>query len=290
MNTNIKRTLAAAAAAMLLPACTALAIEYDLTTTSPISVPGDVGGTGIFANHWEQPAGTGVFDPFLTIEREAAGGNSSYFEQGYNTDGHTALYMDQQRPHWNTLLTLGDLAKVEMDSLLYFCFVLDANEPGGKKSLISVDNVRIYTSATDNTAAVGNDLSKLDDLGDLRWAMNDPTQNADGSFNDEDWVKLDADQENVGYNSNGGSGQADMVLYVPVDAFAGASDTDYLWFYNLNGVKYKVDANKGAEAGYEEWRACLDLAKVPDGGSTVALLGLGLAALGIIGRKRAKTS
>lgn len=286
MNTSLKTMAACAAAAVVLPASTAMAMEYDLTTTSPISVPGDVGGTAIFANFWEQPAGTGVFDPFLTLEREASGGNPSYYEQAYNTDG-APLYLDQQRPHWNTLLQIGDLAEIDMGGINYFGFILDANEPGQDKSLISIDNVRIYTSATDNTATVGDNLNKLDQLGDLRWALNDPTKQ-NGKFNDEDWVKLDADQENVGYKSNGGSGQADMILYVPVDAFAGASDDDYLWFYNLNGVKYSADSDLGAEAGYEEWRAVLGRTSVPDGGSTLALFGLGLAAVGALKRRNRK--
>ena len=256
----------------------------DLTQKPQGFVTG-VGGTAIFANQWEQPTGTGVFDPFLTIERDASGGNPSGLEQGYNTDG-APLYNDQQRPHWNTLLRLGDLAEVDRGGTFYHCFILDANEPGANKSLISIDNVRIYTSTADNTASVGSNLNKLDQLGDLRWAMNDPAK-LNGKLNDTQWVLLDADQEDVGIhpNANGGSGQSDMVLFVPVSAFARADEDDHVWFWNLNGVKVEANSDLGAQAGYEEWRACVDITSVPDGGLTIALLGLGLMGIGVAQRR-----
>jgi len=281
----------AIAAAVVLPAPSALAVPrpttaYDLTQYDSVVVPGEAPpgvSDAIFENFFDQPTGTGVFQPFLTLEREAAGGNPSYYEQAYNTDG-APLYLDELRNHWNTTLKVGDLAETEKNGAFYYCFILDANEPGKNKSLISIDNIRIYTSAMDNTANVGDDLSKLDDLGDLRWAMNDPVLNLDTTFNDDPWVLLDADQDNVLSNSNGGSGKADMILYVPVSAFAGASDADYLWFYNLNGVKYEADSTYGAEAGYEEWKACVKTTSVPDNGTTLGLFGLGLLAVGLLGR------
>jgi hypothetical protein len=269
----------------------AMAIEYDLSgNQGPHSVTGDVGGTAIFANHWTQPAGTGVFEPFLTLDGNGQTSTGvKNIEQAYNTDGHTALYLDQLRPEWNTRLTIGDLAKLDVNGTAYYGFLLDANEPGGNKSLISIDNIRIYTSSTDNTASVGSDTGKLNDLGTLRWAMNDGLKNPDGSFNIDTWVKLDSAQDNIDHNGpnppNGGSGQSDMIVYVPVSAFAGAQDSDYLWFYNLNGVHYTADKDLASESGFEEWRAIKGPTSVPDGGTTAALLGIGLLGLAAIRRK-----
>ena len=271
------------------------ALEHDLTPAgdTTIEVNGAFGGKAIVSDHFTQPAGTGVFEPFLTLD---ANGQTStgtkVIEQAYNTDGFTAMYLDQLRPQWNERLTLGDLAQIDVnnDGILYYAFLLDANEPGADKSLISVDNVRIYTSPTDNTALVQNDISKLDLLGDLRWALNDPTKLVNNKFNIENWIKLDSAQENVeaGSNpSNGGSGKSDMVLYVPVDAFAGAADTDFLWFYNLNGVHYTADKDLAAQSGYEEWRAVVGPhVNVPDGGATAVLLGLGFLSLAAFARKK----
>ena len=250
--------------------------EIDLTTpgdTSLHQVTADFGGNGFVQNFTSNPAGTGVFDPFLTLERAASGGNPVNSESAYNTDGFTALYLDQQRPQWNDRLKLSDLAVVNQGNVSYYVFELDANEPGGDKSLLSIDNVRIYTSAADNTGGVQSDESKLNDLGTLRWAMNDPLK-AGSLYNVDEWIKLDASLSDQLKKANGGSGWSDMLLYVPVSAFAGALPNDYVWFYNLNGVHYSADydpndVNLGAEAGYEEWRAVVANA-VPDGGATVA--------------------
>jgi len=96
------------------------------------------------------------------------------------------------------------------------------------------------------------------------------------------WIKLDASQG----DRNGGQGISDMRLYVPISAFVGALATDYVWFYNLNGVQYLTDPTLGAGAGYEEWRALTKVSPgtndtpVPDGGATAALLGLGMLVVG----------
>ena len=259
--------------------------EIDLTNnldTSLHTILGSygVGGGGFVGNFVTQPAGTGVFDPFLTVNSPA----SDSIERGYNTNG--VLYLDQQRPAWNTLLTLGQLAKVNLNGSLYYAFELDANEPGNAKSLISIDNVRIYTSSADNTASVQNNETNLGLLGNLRWAMNDPL-NQGSNYNIAQWIKLDANQN----QGNGGSGISDMILYVPTDAFAGAGANDYVWFYNLNGVHYKANGDLAATAGYEEWRAVVSVSsggdgggggpqgQVPDGGSSLILLGSALAGL-----------
>jgi len=283
-----------AVATALLPTNNANADEIDLTAVgvdTPQTVHADVGGDGLVANYHTQPAGTGVFDPFLTVERTAAGGNPAGIERGYNTDG--VLYLDQQRPAWNQLVKLSDLAVVNVNGGSYYAFELDANEPGNGKSLLSVDNVRIYTSTADNTGFVQNHEASLDSLGTLRWAMNHPLtpQGTDttgaGSYNIDNWIKLDSNQSDVDAKSNGGSGISDMILYVPSDAIdkAKADGDIYLWFYNLNGVHYTADADLAAEAGYEEWRPVTP-DQVPDGGNTLVLFGTAIAALGVLGRRR----
>ena len=258
----------------------AQATEFDLSAvgTQSFNIVGDFGGTAIVSDFWTQPTGTGVFDPFLSLDAngQTSTGNN-YIESAYNSDGHNALYLDGHRPSWNTSLRVGDLASISISGTNYFAFILDANEPGGSKSTISVDNIRIYTSATDNTASVGNDLSKLNNLGTLRWAMNDPLMTG-SSFDVAKWIKLDASQENINKGSNGGSGMADMIVYIPKAAFFGASASDYLWFYNLNGVHYSSEKGLAAQAGFEEWSAVTGpQAQVPDSGTTIFLLGLGLS-------------
>ena len=230
-----------------------------------------------------------MFESFQTNDTNGQTSTGTHVvEQGYNTDGFSNLYLDQLRPQWNRLLRFGDLASLQVNGQAYYGFLLDANEPGGNKSLISIDNLRVYTSSSVTTGSVQNNLANLDSLGTLRWAMNNPNQ-AGGNFNVANWVKLDAAQENVdaGSNvSNGGSGKTDMILYVPARAFAGAQASDYVWLYDLNGVHYDADIDLAATAGFEEWRAVTGpQSSVPDGGSTLALLGIGLAIMGGLRRK-----
>jgi len=280
-----------AAATVLLTAYQATAGEFVLDTPGDnvtVNVPGAVGGTAIFADHFEQPTGTGVFKPFLTLDSngQTSTGNTA-IESAYNTDG-APLYLDELRNHWNTLLRVGDLQNVNG----YYKFILDANEPGQDKSLISIDNIRIYTSTSDNTANVANDITKLNDLGTLRWAMNDPLTAGStppdlNGFNVNQWVRLNADQNNNdGSNANGGSGQGDMIVCIPVTAFGNAGANDYVWFYNLNGVHYTADGDLAAEAGFEEWKALVGPNAVPDGGNTLVLFGTAIAALGVLAGRR----
>jgi hypothetical protein len=295
------------------------AIEYDLTSpgAQSLNVVGAYGGTAIVTDYWEQPTGTGVFNPFLSLQTPNGNTNT---EQAYNTDGFTNLFMDSTRPNWNSRVKVGDLGTVTIGNASYFAFVLDSNEPGGDKSLISVDNIRLYTSATDNTTSVGNDVSQLDNLGTLRWAMNTPTEistttdiygtgkhkdeivgtETSTDFNKENWIKLDSAQENQNNNSNGGSGMGDMAIFIPVSAFTGVAMSDYLWFYNLNGAHYSSDSDLASQSGFEEWRVYTDVRppppppppppRVPDSSATLILLGMGLGLVVLATRRSKKAS
>jgi hypothetical protein len=266
----------------------------DLTYNGPTAgyMPGfnETGpaGSAIIADYWEQPTGTGVFDPFLTLDANGqTSTENNNIEQAYNVPGFFPgdggppnsifPHLDQLRPNWNTMLTLGDLANIDG----YYAFILDANEKGNRHDrLISIDNIRVYTSDSDAFAESGNP----NDLGTLRWAMNEPLAGDMDGFNVDQWILLDASQENVDSNANGGSGQGDMVVFIPVSAFDGAEATDNVWFYNLNGVHYEAELSDtdGADAGFEEWRAVM---RVPDGGSTLILLGLGMAGFAAMRRR-----
>ena len=288
-----------AAAVVVLPSYRAVGQEFNLSgvpTTQTAEITGAYGGKAIFADQWSQPTGSGVFQPFLTLDSngQTSTGNSN-IEQAYNTDGTVAMYLDQLRPNalGNKTITYGSLQRFDVNGSSYVAFVLDANEPGSDKSLISIDNIRIYSSADDKTTA-GIGQANLNDLGAKVWGMNDPltagTTPPDlNGFNVNQWVKLDANQSNNnGSNANGGSGQGDMIVYIPVTAFqaAGTLDSDYVWFYNLNGVHYSVDGDLAAQAGYEEWKALTGPNTVPDGGNTLVLFGTALAALGVLARRR----
>jgi len=276
--------------AALLPASKALGTEIDLT--NPYPPPGtdgqsfatgtSPGGSGvIYQTADTKPAGTGVFLPFLSIQPIPSKPSDGVgAEQGYNTSsgGPGQGYLDTKRvPQWNHDLHVSDLGVFSPDGKTsYYVFELDANEKGNGNidRLLSIDNIRIYTSSTDTASSVGNDISKLESLGTLRYAQNQPLQ-VGGQFNAANWVLIDASKAEGG--STSGSGSSDMFVLVPQILFAGAKPTDFVYFYNLNGI------HNPSDSGFEEWRA---LTSVPDGGNTLVLLGSGLTALGFFASRR----
>src|SRR5436190_9459071 len=85
---------------------------YDLTTQSAVAVPTSY-GTAIFTTDFTQPAGTGVFDPFLTIQANGT-------EQGYNTSA--GVFDTKREPQWNHELTVSDLkdSRTTINGVDYF--------------------------------------------------------------------------------------------------------------------------------------------------------------------------
>jgi len=284
--------LLAAATTVFLPNLGPAAL-LDLTDGGPLdsgSLVADVGGTAIFslAGDETKPSGTGIFSPFLRLGTDGQGSlNNKNIEQGYNTDGRIggqAPLDSKESPHTHSL-QLQDLCQVTLNGSSYYVFELDAHEPDAStKKLLSIDNIRIYTAPE----ADGGDATTLniDSLGTLRFALNNPNftdPNLPGG-EPENWVKFDASHD---YST--GSGQSDLYAYIPASAFTGALGTDYLYFYNLNGVHYKAENSTAAEGTFEEWRAlCAPPVDTPDSGGTLALLGAGVAALGFYFRRSQK--
>jgi len=280
-----------AAAAGLLPATGAYGTVINFTDVPPnAGVPG-YGGVGSFASGTTaggagaiyttidtQPAGTGVFEPFLTYQAKGV-------EEGYNTSqgGNGQGFLDTKRvDQWTHDLFVSDLQVVTVDGKgSYYAFELDANETGNGNinRLLSIDDIRIYTSHSDTANSVGDTAGQVDKLGTLRYAQNEKlgiTAN---------WLLIDASKHEGG--STSGSGSSDMILYVPTSLFptTGTADnvksSDFLYFYTINGVHDGAAEGSQSNAGFEDWSAT-----VPDGGSTLLLLGSALTALGFLAGRR----
>jgi len=289
MKPNYKLLSALTVAFALIPASRPVANEVDLSASGAASgtIAASIGGTAVFERANSQPTGTGVFQPFLTLDSN--GQNSlgdNHLEQGYNTSNST-LPLDDLRQHWNTDLQLGQLATVVKDGKSYYVFELDANETGrgNDNRYLSIDNIRIYTSTTG-----GANSSDITTLGTLRFALNDPNLTNPGPPPPmPNWVLIDSTQ-NTPLQKTSGQGSSDMYAYIPVDAFIGLDPNLFIYFYNFNGEHYTADGLDGtsADAGFEEW-AALTGAPVPDGGGTLVLLGSALAALGYVARSRKAT-
>ncbi|MEO7166737.1 MAG: hypothetical protein ABI787_04910 [Spartobacteria bacterium] len=169
----------------------------------------------------EQPTGTGYIQSFLRVQADPA-------EEGYNTSGGTPL--DDKAGPFTHDIRVSDLEPsiVKIGKFLYYRLLLDVNEPGGSKSLISLDRLEFYTS--DVGSKITTDVTSL---GILRWSL-------DGAG--ESYILLDAAR-------NHGSGSGDMYAYIPVASFAGALSTDFVYMY----VRFGDQPGAASGGGFEEW-------------------------------------
>lgn len=214
--------------------------------------PGVINGA-LFTQNSLKPAGTGVIDPFLTIQ-------ASPTEQGYN--GTNNNFDTKRVPQWNHPITLGSLAQIAVNGNHYYEFIVDVNEPNNATSTISLNMLNVWTSpTTQSSTSVGTNGLFNGSLGTLRYSMS--TNLGDNS---------------VLYNDvNSGSGQADIAIFIPVSDFAGASLTDNLYMYQAWG---NTLASNG---GYEETFAVqgMNTTPVPEVSSFAPLAGILLMVVGM---------
>jgi hypothetical protein len=255
------------------------------TTSGSFPTGTSAGGAGtIYELIDTHPAGTGVFQPFLSYQHKGQ-------EEGINTSqlGNGQGVLDDKRvPQWTHDVHVGDLGTITRNGVNYFAFELDANEKGSGNPdrLLSIDDIRIYTSASSpfvgGGGTIGNDSqahtainADSATLGSLRYAQNEPNGTAN-------FVLIDASRRTEG--STSGSGSSDMLVLVPQSLFDLTHPEYFLTFYTLNGV-HELAEDDGSDAGFEEWRY-LAGAAVPDGGSTLLLLGSALIPLGLLRARR----
>ena len=231
----------------------------DPSLTPAPTDPGVINGA-IFTTNFQQPAGTGVIDPFLTIQ-------SAPTEQGYN--GTNNNFDTKRVPEWNHPITLGSLAQVTVNGQQYYQFIVDVNEPNATAtSTISLDMLSVWTSPTlqDSTSTGSNGLFN-GSLGTLRYNMS-----------------TSLGQNSVLYfDGNSGSGQADISIYIPVTDFAGANSGDYLYMYQAWGNSLP------SSGGYEETFGVMNpgSTSVPEASALIPLLGvLGMVIAGPVIRRK----
>jgi len=298
-NLHIQRRIlpTLAVAAGLLTGSNAFGTEINLVTGTSLGgtaftdgsesfAGGTTGAGAIYELANTHPAGTGVFLPFLSYQRKND-------EEGINTSllGNGQGVLDDKRvPQWTHDLHLNELGTVTRNGVTYYQFELDANETGSGNinRLLSIDDIRIYTSATSPfTSSVSAGVGGLTTDSAVRTAVNSDAatlgvlryaQNADNGT--KNWVLIDASRATEG--STSGSGSSDMAVLIPTSLFTLAGGNDFVTFYTLNGVHDTTGDD--SDAGFEEWRA--KAGAVPDGGSTLLLLGSALIPLGLLRARR----
>lgn len=249
MKTLRTSILGAAFASLLVFAPRADAVVYDLTTQSTVVVP-TIYGDAIFTTDFTRPTGTGVFDPFLTIQANGV-------EQGYNTSA--GVFDTKREPQWNHEVRLYDLTTVEINGVEYFSFLIDINEPNGaKKSQISLDALKIFTSQT-----AGQTTTDVESLGVKRFDLDLPSDN---------YIKYD--------DKNSGSGQSDIAFFIPTASFLtgpnAARFDDYVYMYQMFGKNISAEFDAATGGGFEETRIGpgKPLNVIPEVSSILPLAGL----------------
>lgn len=183
-----------------------------------------------FENSNFRPAGTGVLDSFVRIQKSGT-------EQGYNTSGRGVPFDEKSDPNYTRDLTFGEVPTRSVGGMDYKEFILDINQiNSGDNRLLSLDRVKIYTSSvgsqtTTDIASLGTLCYDLDAGGDS-------------------WIRLD-------YNIAAGSGEGDMRMLVPASFFGSAGAGTFIYLYSYFGT------NHASNDGYEEWAILDGSAVVP---------------------------
>lgn len=204
-------------------ATSAMATLYDLGTSGTATVNG-----AEFSTTSIQPTGTGVFDPFMTIQNKTS-------EQGYNSS--TNNFDTKRVPQWNHELQVQDLQVTTIGNVGYYGFVVDINEPNSSASKpISLDALKIFTSSTLQSS------TSTDALGHFNGSLGN--------------LVFDLGNNSVSYtDAQHGSGSGDINIFVPVALFAGAKPTDYVYVYQ------RWNATQG---GFEETATLTGNVVVPE--------------------------
>lgn len=209
-----------------------------------------------------EAGGTGVLAPFVRLR-------ASGTEEGYNTSNSNEPF-DEKTGSWTHDLLLGEIPIITIGGVDFFEFILDTNESGRNKRFISLDDIKIYTSTIGS-----QNTTNIDSLGIKRYdmdALEDSHVRIDSSFSP-------------------GSGRTDMTAFIPVSLFAGASATDFVYFYSHFGGQGRIGEQRWeTTGGFEEWAVQIDENSVfiPSPGVTaLALLSL---IIGGGGRRRRRVA
>jgi len=226
-----------------------------------------------------QPAGSGVFDPFMRIQRtdDAQGYNSSM-----NNGPSATMDLINLPGNASSQLNFTNLLDVNNQLML----TLDYNEPGkaGTSTLFLKELILVVSTDPDKTGPAGPANKGAWSIQSIPMSAGDQviyqmSAATDGGGNPYA-IKLDADANSA--NGNGGSGAADLNVTFNFTGLAGLQSM-------LDGQHYLYVYSRfsGTEAGFEEWSAFHPLAA---GGSPIpepASLGvLALGAMGLMIRRR----
>jgi hypothetical protein len=212
-----------------------------------------LGGDGLLLGFDNVVHGVGNSKVFLTVQNNGA-------EKGYNTEGVTQF---DTTPSGTTALPLSEVPLVSIGGTLYREFGLTVNQTGGNPT-ISLNQIQLFLGAT------GTQTGYSAGLGTQIWNWE---SSATESLTVKDYTPGQSDLE--------------LLLFVPNSVFTGPNQFVYLYM--------EAGMPAGSNDGPEKWVVAetgsfcptdfCDEVPLPDGGSTMTLLGSALIGLGLLRRR-----
>jgi hypothetical protein len=189
----------------------------DLTTQG---ASGSIGAA--FFIQESQGAGTGIFDSFMRIHANGT-------EKGVNSDG--PYTMDEKAGIWTRSVLVSQFGVTDLNGVTSIRFMLDINQVAARP-LLSLDQIKIFVSPVGTYHTLEQLTANAEPIYDL------------GAGN----------SIHLNYGLDAGSGESDMVAYLPYSLFA-AHAAEYLYLFSELGA---TGGQYASNDGFEEWGSAGD--------------------------------